>query len=35
MNKQKHCDCAVSQTQPKPILKIGIDAHAVQYVIAT
>lgn len=35
MNKQKHSDCAVSQTQPKPVLKIGIDAHAVQYVIAT
>jgi transposase len=35
MNKHKYSESNVSNTQSKPVLKIGIDAHAVQYVIAT
>ncbi len=30
-----HSDSVGSKIQPKPVLKIGIDAHAVRYVIAT
>jgi hypothetical protein len=35
MNNNKHSADNVSRSQPKPVLKIGIDAHALQYVIAT
>lgn len=35
MNIHKHSVSLVSNKQPKAVLKIGIDAHALQYVVAT
>jgi transposase len=35
MNMDKHSVSVVSHKQSKPVLKIGIDAHAAEYVIAT